>query len=124
MSFGEPAELRTRMMRVEGGELDMGKLAQVDQLADAVADRKVSAADGVDQLAAIIAAAAAAVLAVAIGLVLASAFSAIVVYAQELMPGRVGFVAGLFFGFAFGIAGIGAKKLERYGAMLLEVLRA
>jgi FSR family fosmidomycin resistance protein-like MFS transporter len=54
-----------------------------------------------------------AVLAVAIGLVLASAFSAIVVYAQELMPGRVGFVAGLFFGFAFGIAGIGAAVLGR-----------
>ena len=54
-----------------------------------------------------------AVLAVAIGLVLASAFSAIVVYAQELMPGRVGFVAGLFFGFAFGIAGIGAAVLGK-----------
>jgi uncharacterized membrane protein YjjP (DUF1212 family) len=56
MSFGEPAELRSRMMRVEGGELDMGKLGQVDQLADAVANHKVTAADGVDQLAAIIAA--------------------------------------------------------------------
>lgn len=54
-----------------------------------------------------------AVLAVAIGLVLASAFSAIVVYAQELMPGRVGFVAGLFFGFAFGIAGIGAAVIGK-----------
>ena len=54
-----------------------------------------------------------AVLAVAIGLVLASAFSAIVVYAQELMPGRVGFVAGLFFGFAFGIAGIGAAAIGK-----------
>ena len=53
------------------------------------------------------------VLAVVIGLVLASAFSAIVVYAQELMPGRVGFVAGLFFGFAFGIAGIGAAVIGR-----------
>ena len=51
------------------------------------------------------------VLSVAIGLILASAFSAIVVYAQELMPGRVGLVAGLFFGFAFGIAGIGAAVL-------------
>ncbi len=54
-----------------------------------------------------------AVLAVAIGLVLASAFSAILVYAQELLPGRVGFVAGLFFGFAFGIAGLGAAVLGR-----------
>ena len=53
------------------------------------------------------------VLAVVIGLVLASAFSAILVYAQELMPGRVGFVAGLFFGFAFGIAGLGAAVLGR-----------
>lgn len=50
-------------------------------------------------------------LSVPIGLVLASAFPAIVVYAQELMPGRVGMVAGLFFGFAFGIAGIGASVL-------------
>ena len=43
-----------------------------------------------------------------IGLVISSAFSAIVVYAQELMPGRVGMVSGLFFGLAFGMAGIGA----------------
>jgi FSR family fosmidomycin resistance protein-like MFS transporter len=42
------------------------------------------------------------------GLVISSAFSAIVVYAQELMPGRVGMVSGLFFGFAFGMGGIGA----------------
>lgn len=55
MSFGEPAELRTRMMRVEGGELDMGKLALVDKLADAVAMRAISAADGVDRLDEIIA---------------------------------------------------------------------
>ena len=54
-----------------------------------------------------------AILAVVIGLVIASAFSAIVVYAQELMPGRVGFVAGLFFGFAFGIAGLGAAVLGK-----------
>ncbi len=54
------------------------------------------------------------VLSVVIGLVLASAFSAILVYAQELMPGRVGFVAGLFFGFAFGIAGIGAAVLGKF----------
>jgi FSR family fosmidomycin resistance protein-like MFS transporter len=54
------------------------------------------------------------VLSVAIGLVLASAFSAILVYAQELMPGRVGFVAGMFFGFAFGIAGLGAAVLGKF----------
>lgn len=52
-----------------------------------------------------------AALTVIIGLVLSSAFSAIVVYAQELMPGRVGAVAGLFFGIAFGIGGIGAALL-------------
>jgi MFS transporter, FSR family, fosmidomycin resistance protein len=51
------------------------------------------------------------VLSVVIGLVIASAFSAIVVYAQELMPGRVGTVAGLFFGLAFGIGGLGAAAL-------------
>jgi MFS transporter, FSR family, fosmidomycin resistance protein len=50
-------------------------------------------------------------LSVVIGLVLSSAFSAIVVYAQELMPGRVGMVSGLFFGFAFGMAGVGAAAL-------------
>jgi len=54
-----------------------------------------------------------AVLTVAIGLVLSSAFSAIVVYAQDLMPGRVGTVAGLFFGLAFGIGGVGAALLGR-----------
>ncbi len=52
-------------------------------------------------------------LTVLIGLILASAFSAIVVYAQELIPGRVGMMAGLFFGFAFGIAGIGAAVLGK-----------
>ncbi len=46
-----------------------------------------------------------------IGLALASAFPAIVVYAQELMPGRVGMVSGLFFGLAFGVAGLGAGGL-------------
>jgi FSR family fosmidomycin resistance protein-like MFS transporter len=51
------------------------------------------------------------ILSVVIGLVLASAFSVIVVYAQELMPGRVGMIAGLFFGVAFGISGIGAAAL-------------
>jgi FSR family fosmidomycin resistance protein-like MFS transporter len=50
-------------------------------------------------------------LTVAIGLVLASAFPAIVVYAQELVPGRVGMISGLFFGFAFGIGGLGAAAL-------------
>lgn len=52
-----------------------------------------------------------AVLSVIIGLVLASAFSAILVYAQELVPGKVGMIAGLFFGFAFGMAGIGSALL-------------
>ena len=52
-----------------------------------------------------------AVLSVVIGFVIASAFPAIVVYGQELMPGRVGMVSGLFFGFIFGIGGIGAAAL-------------
>jgi len=51
------------------------------------------------------------VLVVLIGIILASAFSAILVYAQELLPGRVGMVSGLFFGFAFGMGGIGAAVL-------------
>lgn len=46
-----------------------------------------------------------------IGLILASAFSAIIVYAQELVPGRIGMVSGIFFGFAFGISGLGAAAL-------------
>jgi FSR family fosmidomycin resistance protein-like MFS transporter len=50
-------------------------------------------------------------LSVIIGLILSSAFSAIVVYAQELMPGQVGMVSGLFFGFAFGMGGVGAAVL-------------
>ena len=50
-------------------------------------------------------------LSIVIGLILASAFSAIIVYAQELVPGRVGTISGLFFGFAFGIAGVGAAVL-------------
>ena len=54
-----------------------------------------------------------AVLSVVIGLILASAFSAILVYAQELVPGKVGLIAGLFFGFAFGIAGIGSAALGK-----------
>jgi MFS transporter, FSR family, fosmidomycin resistance protein len=52
-------------------------------------------------------------LTVAIGLILASAFSAILVYAQELVPGKVGMISGLFFGFAFGMAGIGSAALGR-----------
>ena len=52
-----------------------------------------------------------AVLSVPIGMILASAFPAIVVYAQELMPGKTGTVAGLFFGFAFGMGGVGAAVL-------------
>ena len=52
-------------------------------------------------------------LSVLIGLILASAFSAILVYAQELVPGRVGMISGLFFGFAFGVAGIGAAVLGK-----------
>ena len=53
------------------------------------------------------------VLVVVIGLILASAFSAILVYAQELIPGKVGMVAGLFFGFAFGMGGVGAALLGK-----------
>jgi MFS transporter, FSR family, fosmidomycin resistance protein len=52
-----------------------------------------------------------AILSVIIGFVLSSAFSAILVYAQELMPGKVGLVSGLFFGFAFGMGGIGSAVL-------------
>jgi MFS transporter, FSR family, fosmidomycin resistance protein len=51
------------------------------------------------------------ILSVIIGLLMASAFPAIVVYAQELLPGRVGMISGLFFGFAFGMGGIGAAVL-------------
>jgi len=51
------------------------------------------------------------ILSVVIGLILASAFSAILVYAQELLPGNVGMISGLFFGFAFGMGGIGAALL-------------
>jgi MFS transporter, FSR family, fosmidomycin resistance protein len=53
------------------------------------------------------------VLSVVIGFVIASAFSAILVYAQELVPGRVGMISGLFFGFAFGMGGIGAAVLGK-----------
>jgi MFS transporter, FSR family, fosmidomycin resistance protein len=53
------------------------------------------------------------VLTVIIGLILASAFSAILVYAQELIPGKIGLIAGLFFGLAFGMAGIGSALLGK-----------
>ena len=51
------------------------------------------------------------ILSALIGLILASAFSAIIVYAQELVPGKIGMISGLFFGFAFGIGGLGAAAL-------------
>lgn len=54
-----------------------------------------------------------AVLTVLIGLIMASAFSAILVYAQELMPGRVGMVSGMMFGFSFGLGGLGAAVLGK-----------
>src|SRR5262249_24341274 len=54
-----------------------------------------------------------AVLTVPIGLIIASAFPAIVVYAQDLMPGRTGAVAGLFFGLAFGMGSVGAAVLGK-----------
>jgi FSR family fosmidomycin resistance protein-like MFS transporter len=61
-----------------------------------------------------------------IGFILASAFPAIVVYGQELMPGRVGMVSGLFFGLIFGISGIGAAILgivaDRAGINFVFVL--
>jgi FSR family fosmidomycin resistance protein-like MFS transporter len=53
------------------------------------------------------------VLSVIIGIILASAFSAILVYAQELVPGKVGMISGLFFGLAFGMAGVGAAVLGK-----------
>ncbi len=52
-----------------------------------------------------------AVLSVIIGLILSSAFPAILVYAQELMPGKIGMISGLFFGFAFGMGGLGSALL-------------
>ncbi|NML20274.1 MFS transporter [Pseudoflavitalea sp. G-6-1-2] len=53
------------------------------------------------------------ILSVFIGVIISSAFSAILVYAQELLPGKVGMIAGLFFGFAFGMAGVGAALLGK-----------
>jgi FSR family fosmidomycin resistance protein-like MFS transporter len=52
-------------------------------------------------------------LTIVIGLILASAFSAILVYAEELVPGKVGLISGLFFGFAFGMGGLGSAALGR-----------
>jgi FSR family fosmidomycin resistance protein-like MFS transporter len=54
-----------------------------------------------------------AVLAVMVAMIMASAFPAILVYAQELLPGRVGLVAGMFFGFSFGLGGLGAAALGK-----------
>ncbi|MBS0522849.1 MAG: MFS transporter [Proteobacteria bacterium] len=54
-----------------------------------------------------------AVLAVTVAMIMASAFPAILVYAQELLPGRVGLVAGMFFGFSFGLGGLGAAALGK-----------
>lgn len=54
-----------------------------------------------------------AILSAIIGVILASAFSAILVYAQELLPGNIGMISGLFFGLAFGMAGVGAALLGR-----------
>ena len=57
------------------------------------------------------------VLSVVIGIILASAFSAILVFAQELVPGKVGTISGLFFGFAFGMGGVGAAALGKLADM-------
>jgi FSR family fosmidomycin resistance protein-like MFS transporter len=62
-----------------------------------------------------------AVLSVIIGFMLASSFPAMIVYAQELIPGKVGTVSGLFFGLAFGFGGIGAAVLGQF-ADLWEIL--
>jgi FSR family fosmidomycin resistance protein-like MFS transporter len=53
------------------------------------------------------------VLAVLVAMIIASAFAAILVYAQELLPGRVGLVAGIFYGFSFGLGGLGAAALGK-----------
>jgi len=53
------------------------------------------------------------ILSIAIGFILSSAFSAILVYAQELMPGKIGLIGGLFFGLAFGIAGVASAVLGK-----------
>jgi FSR family fosmidomycin resistance protein-like MFS transporter len=56
-------------------------------------------------------------LAIAVAFIMASSFPAILVYAQELMPGRVGLVAGMFFGFSFGLGGLGAAALGKLADM-------
>jgi FSR family fosmidomycin resistance protein-like MFS transporter len=53
------------------------------------------------------------VLTIVIGLLMASAFPAILVYAQELVPGRIGMISGMFFGFTFGLGGLGAAVMGR-----------
>jgi len=58
-----------------------------------------------------------AILAVGVAMMMASAFPAILVYAQELLPGRVGLVAGMFFGFSFGLGGLGAAALGKLADM-------
>jgi len=58
-----------------------------------------------------------AVLAVVVAMIIASAFAAILVYAQELLPGRVGLVAGIFYGFSFGLGGLGAAALGKLADM-------
>ena len=56
-------------------------------------------------------------LTVVIGLIMASAFPAVLVYAQELVPGRVGMIAGMFFGFSFGLGGLGAAAMGKIADM-------
>jgi FSR family fosmidomycin resistance protein-like MFS transporter len=57
------------------------------------------------------------ILSIVIGFIMASAFSAIIVYAQDLLPGRVGMVAGIFFGVSFGLGGLGAAALGKIADM-------
>ena len=57
------------------------------------------------------------ILSIVIGFIMASAFSAIIVYAQDLLPGRVGMVAGIFFGVSFGLGGLGAAALGKVADM-------
>ena len=57
------------------------------------------------------------ILSVIIGVIISSAFSAILVYATELVPGKVGMIAGLFFGFAFGMGGLGSAVLGKLADM-------
>jgi FSR family fosmidomycin resistance protein-like MFS transporter len=57
------------------------------------------------------------IMSIFIGLILSSAFSAILVFAQELLPGKVGMIAGLFFGLAFGIAGVSSALLGKLADM-------